>query len=414
MHLATAEMYIDRFARAGEHAARALQIGRATGQGALFPLIFVMLGTAHWVQGRIAESAAVFDDAIDQARTLENVQGLAWNLFNRSFAATAAGDVEIALAAATESIEVAKRLDDSLIRAHGAWALAFPLLETGKAEEAAELLISSTGGEEMRLIPGGWRTYGLELLTRCLLAAGRPADAERAVAAATACADEYRLPMARGIAARARATLLLDRGDATAAAVEARTSAEALEDVGCVYDAAISRSLAGRALTAAGDREQGADELERAAAAFESYGSKRQLARAEHELRRLGRRFQARSKPGDADAADISALSERELEVARLIVDRKTNPADRNRAVPQRQDGRDAHPQHVPQARRQLARRARARRRGVRPRGRVCALSCAPCHRRPSASRCSTRTPTSGTPWQWAPWPARCCPRAAR
>ena len=52
VHLATAEMYIDRFEASGRHAERALQIGRATGQGELFPLIFPMLGTALWVQGQ--------------------------------------------------------------------------------------------------------------------------------------------------------------------------------------------------------------------------------------------------------------------------------------------------------------------------------------------------------------------------
>ena len=63
-HLATAELYLDRFAAAGPHAERALRIGRATGQGDLFPLIVPMLGRALWVQGRMAESGEVLDGAI--------------------------------------------------------------------------------------------------------------------------------------------------------------------------------------------------------------------------------------------------------------------------------------------------------------------------------------------------------------
>ena len=43
-HLATAEMYLDHYEAAGRHAQRALTIGRATGQGDLFPLIFPTLG----------------------------------------------------------------------------------------------------------------------------------------------------------------------------------------------------------------------------------------------------------------------------------------------------------------------------------------------------------------------------------
>ena len=105
VHLATAEMYLDQFEASGRHAERALAIGRATGQGDLFPLIVPMLGTALWMQGRMAESAEVFDGAVEAARMVDNVQGVAWNLFNRSFAALAAGDVTLALATAEQSIE---------------------------------------------------------------------------------------------------------------------------------------------------------------------------------------------------------------------------------------------------------------------------------------------------------------------
>ena len=212
-HLATAEMYIDRFEASGRHAERALAIGRATGQGELFPLIFPMLGTALWLQGRVAESARIFDDAIDAARMLDNFQALAWNLFNRSFAASIEGDVDVALATARESVELAKRLDDSIISAHAAWALAMPLLETGKATEAADLLVEATGGAELRLIPGAWRAYGLELLTRCFLEAGRPDEARASAQAAAECAGAIGLPMAAAVAARALAALALADGD---------------------------------------------------------------------------------------------------------------------------------------------------------------------------------------------------------
>ena len=325
-HLATAEMYSDRFEASGRHAERALAIGRATGQRDRFPLIFPMLGTALWIQGRVAESIQIFDDAIDAARMLDNVQGLAWNLFNRSFVATVAGDCETAMSTATESIELAKGLDDSLISAHAAWALAAPLLEIGQAARAAELLLASTGGEELRLIPGGWRAYGLELLTRCLLEAGRRPEAERAAAAAAACADAVGLPRAGAIAVRAAAILSLAGGDPAVAAEQALASAATLAEAGCVFDAAVSRALAGVALAQAGHRERAAAELEHAAAAFASFGCARQLAEAERELRKLGRRQGHRGRPGKLDELGIEVLSERELEVARLIVDRKTNP----------------------------------------------------------------------------------------
>ena len=111
VHLATAEMYLDRFEASGRHAERALAIGRATGQGDLFPLLFPMLGTSLWVQGRVVEAAEVFDGAIEGARLLDNAQGFAWNLFNRSFAALARRRRRPGARDGEESIELARELD---------------------------------------------------------------------------------------------------------------------------------------------------------------------------------------------------------------------------------------------------------------------------------------------------------------
>ena len=47
---------------------------------------------------------------------------------------------------------------------------------------------------------------------------------------------------------------------------------------------------------------------------------------AERELGKLGHRPHRRTRPGDTDGTRIDSLTERELQVARLVVDRKTNP----------------------------------------------------------------------------------------
>jgi DNA-binding NarL/FixJ family response regulator len=132
--------------------------------------------------------------------------------------------------------------------------------------------------------------------------------------------------MAAAIAARAVAAVELDGGDATGAAEHALASAAALDEVGAVYDAAVSRTLAGRALAQAGERDEAAAQLERAAAAFASFGAIAIRAEAEQELRKLGRHIHHRTRAGKADAVGVESLTARELEVARLIVDRKTNP----------------------------------------------------------------------------------------
>ena len=103
-------------------------------------------------------------------------------------------------------------------------------------------------------------------------------------------------------------------------------AASALEEIGDVFDAAMSRTLAGRAFAQAGETDAAAAELERAAEAFDSFGCARYRAAAELELRRLGRTIHHRTRPGKPNGVGVAALTERELQLARLVVDRKTNP----------------------------------------------------------------------------------------
>ncbi len=124
-----------------------------------------------------------------------------------------AGDVELALATATESAELASApgrqpRSRPTPRGRSPWRL----LETGEAQEAADLLLASTGGAELRLDPR--RLAGIRSrVADPLLPRGRPATRRprRAVAAAAACAEAVGLPMAAAIAARASAATLARR-----------------------------------------------------------------------------------------------------------------------------------------------------------------------------------------------------------
>jgi DNA-binding CsgD family transcriptional regulator len=324
-HLASADLYLDRFAAAAGHARRALQIGRATGQGDLFPQVVAMLGGSLWVQGRPLEAEKLFEEAVEAARLAGNAQSLAWNLFNHSCAALAAGDLDAATATAEESFQLAQDLEPGLISALSAATFACALLETGEADRSVELLRTRAGGEDLRLIGGAWRARFLEVLTRALLATGRRVEAERSAAAARACADAVGLPSAAAMADLAWAGLALE-AEPTAAAERAIAAAAALESVGAIFDAAHARELAGRALARAGDRDRATSELEHAAAAFDSFGSLRYRNQAERELRKLGGHVHRRTRPGTSDGRGVTALTARELEVARLVVGRKTNP----------------------------------------------------------------------------------------
>ena len=324
-HLASADLFLDRFVACTRHAQRALEICRATGQGEQFPLVVVWLGTSLWIQGRPLDAGELFDGAVEAARLAGNVQSLASNLLNRSYAAIAAGDLDVALATGEESLELEEGMERGNTSAVGAAVLASALLEAGQADRSVELLLTRAGDEELRLIGGGWRARFLEVLTRALLATGRRADAERAAAAAHACADAVALPSAAAMASLAAAALALDAGQPTTAAERAFAAAAALESVAALFDAARARELAGRALARAGDRDRAAVELERAAAAFDSFGSLRYRNQAERELRKLGRHIHRRTRPGKTDGAGIESLTERELQVARLVADGQTN-----------------------------------------------------------------------------------------
>jgi DNA-binding NarL/FixJ family response regulator len=102
-------------------------------------------------------------------------------------------------------------------------------------------------------------------------------------------------------------------------------AAAALESVGACFDAARARQLAGRGLAGAGDTDAAAHQLELAATAFQSFGSIRYRDQAERELRKLGRHIHRRRAPGTGDGSAIGSLTQRELQVARLVVDRRTN-----------------------------------------------------------------------------------------
>src|SRR6185295_13229634 len=68
------------------------------------------------------------------------------------------------------------------------------------------------------------------------------------------------------------------------------------------------------------DRAGAIAQLERAAETFEACGAPRRRDAAERKLRRLGRPVYRRSGPGG-----LETLTARELEIARLVVDRQTN-----------------------------------------------------------------------------------------
>jgi len=324
VNLGGSEIYLDRFEEAAAHMQRALEVGRATGQTQLFPGVYATLGVAGTALGRLAEAAELLDTATEAARMAGNPQALAWILFCRAFVAIAAGDNQTALLTAKESLDLAADAGQLIIAARSAAVLAVALLDDGQPAQATKTL-DAFGGQQLDRIPDFWRAYLLELMTRCWLTLGRPEEARRTAAGAQDSADAVGLRLPAAMALRAAALVALDAQDGASAAEQAFASADLAESVGALVEAAQSRAVAGRAFAQLGDHERAIGLLEQAAATLEGCGALRYRDAAQQELRQLGRRIHRRSRPGDRDQTGVASLTERELQIAQLIVDRKTN-----------------------------------------------------------------------------------------
>jgi DNA-binding CsgD family transcriptional regulator/tetratricopeptide (TPR) repeat protein len=324
--LAPADFYLDHYPEGIEHAERGLAVARATGQSDFFPGLIQALANLLFQSGRPGEASDLLDGVIEASRLSHNKVGVAWSLLNRGFSATCAGDVETALRVGEEAVRLTADMANSPVAAWAAAVYGIALLDSGDAPRAYEVLTGSCGGEELPLVPGPWRVNWLAVMVRCLLALERREDAQRIADLCEAEAARYGLPLSTANANRAKAALALDSGDGKRAAELALASAAATEEMGARIEATHSRMLAGSALAQAGDKEAATTEFERAASEFEACGAVRYRDMAEHELRKLGRAVHRRTQRGNANGAGVSALTGREMEIARLVVDRRTNP----------------------------------------------------------------------------------------
>ena len=111
-------------------------------------------------------------------------------------------------------------------------------------------------------------------------------------------------------------------GDIERGTVLMRKAAEDLEEVPMIYDAArLRRQLAGR-LADLGKRDAALEELRRVHDVFQRIGAKPELKKTRGMFRELDTR-----PPSTSQGKGAEALSQRELEIARLVARRKSNKA---------------------------------------------------------------------------------------
>ena len=325
-HLAWAETYLEHYEDAVAHAERGIAIARDFGQGRLLVPLSLARNFPFEMQGRLREAIELCESALEAARLSASAHELYRALFELGWTLYYAGDLDGALAAHEESSRVDPRLAGGTIPNGGGgpgWGLGVAWLESGEIERGRTMLLELGGENVARTMPVE-RCFDWESLTLAELAVGDVDAADAYARRAEQDAAQLALKLPSALAGRARAAVLLARGEPLEASRVAHESAEAAGSVGANLQAAFSRGLEGRALAAGGDRLEAIAALRRAERELDACGSVRVRDELRRELRRLGARAEPRGPAAPGDSG-IDALSKRELEIAGLVTDRLTN-----------------------------------------------------------------------------------------
>jgi ATP/maltotriose-dependent transcriptional regulator MalT len=188
--------------------------------------------------------------------------------------------------------------------------LALMRLAQGRSAAAAAQIRRVVGTAGDRLA----RTRLLPACVEILLAVGEIEEAAAACRELEETAAAFDTEILNAIAAHARGSLELARGDARAALAPLRLALETWQRVGAPYLAARLRVLASRACRALDDGEAADLELDAARAVFEQLNAAPDLARLQ--------------APGERGASSRPhGITPRELQVLRLVAAGKTNRA---------------------------------------------------------------------------------------
>jgi DNA-binding NarL/FixJ family response regulator len=326
LYLAWAETYLEHYAGAVAHAARGIAIARATGEGRLLAPLMLVQNFPFEMQGRLAEAIECCETSVEAARLSASPHELYRALFELGWSRYFAGDLEGAIAAHEESSRVDPRMAGGTIPNGGGgpgWGLGVALFEAGEIERGRKILLE-LGGEDVAHTMPVERCFDWESLTLVELAVGNVEAAAGYARRAEEDAARLDLCVPAALAGRARAAVLLAVGEPLEAARAARTSAASADAAGARLQAAFSRSLEGRALVAAGERAQAIVLLREVERELDACGSLRVRDEMRRELRRLGARHEPRAPVGQGDSG-YGDLTKRELQIARLLTDRKTN-----------------------------------------------------------------------------------------
>jgi ATP/maltotriose-dependent transcriptional regulator MalT len=316
--LGHAEFGVELFDDAERHLERGLTICRATGQASSFIWLMCVLSVTRLIHGRLHEAAAAADAAIDSASLLHD-EPQVWALSLRTWIYILQGDLPGALETGGRAVTVAERVPESLLSWMAHACMGWAEIESGHAAAGRARVLEGGGGPAMEAAQVSWRSHWFEVLCQADIVLGDLESARGWAARALEVAGVVQITGRVAEARRAAAAVELAAGNYEEAASLAGDAAGGFGDAGRTLEQGRAWLLQGRALAALGDRAAAVARLEAAHAELAERGATRGRDQAAAELRALGHRARRRFAASPSGDSGLSALTEREVEVAELV-----------------------------------------------------------------------------------------------
>ena len=300
---------------------RAIGVARSTRQDRVVPMLLSLRSMMHQHRLALGEAMEDAEAASEAARLLGTDAQLHQALMVETGIRHLRGERTEARRIADEATEIARRVEPTTQTATTLANCAAQWVDDDPERCIREMVAG--GGPLLERVDLSWSTWLLGVLVRAAIELGRTDDAERWTARIEERAALTGMPGAAARAATARARVLLDAGEAAAAAEMAGAAADRAEARGLRLDALVARHLAGQALAASGDRQGAVALLQRVAADAARGEVGRYVEATSRDLRRLGSRVSAAGRR--AAGARDEALTPRERDIADLVAQGRSN-----------------------------------------------------------------------------------------